>query len=103
MVKKNGFVYIRLKIGDSKSCCCLHKELAKIRQTKDSESVLFTQRWCHTKATARDRNLEFSLNKEEFKILVNSNCYYCNAIPSNIEKVNRGGKIIYESKFSRNR
>ncbi len=37
--------------------------------------------------TARDRNLDFELTKEKFKMLISSCCYYCNIIPSK--------KIIY--------
>lgn len=39
---------------------------------------------------AKGRKFEWSLSKDEFKTLVNSNCHYCGLPPSNVYKSKRG-------------
>lgn len=78
---------LKLRIGDAKSCGCLRKEyLHKHGVTKRLEpggAALncligrYTQR-------ARERNIEFSLTREQLKILFESNCHYCGIEPVQI-------------------
>lgn len=48
----------------------------------------FNKLYARYKLNAEKRNLEFNLNKEDFKILTKDNCYYCNCPPSTIMKAN---------------
>ena len=59
----------RVADGHTKSCGCL----SPYKNTESLEREIF-------KRTYSDGNLTF----EEFRILIQSNCYYCDAKPSNI-------------------
>lgn len=45
---------------------------------------------------AQKRNYVFDLTKEEFRILILSNCHYCNSPPNSIENTkNTNGHFLY--------
>lgn len=78
------------------SCGCLAKELlAKRSKKKKGESALSNKYYSY-KVKAKERGFTFNLTKEQFKEIVDKNCYYCNEIPSNISKSRtNNGDYIY--------
>lgn len=72
--------------GRTKSCGCLLKETSyKLNLKKHGESA-FNNIYCTYRKGAENRGYEFNLTKEEFKKLVDSNCFYCGAPPANEKK-----------------
>lgn len=70
----------------TRSCGCM-------RSLPAGEAV-FNRMYGHYKTGARVRDLEFSLTKQQFKILIAQNCHYCNIQPSRMAKPakkNNGG------------
>lgn len=70
-----------IKAGTTKSCGCLSGDFIsqKNRLPNNEGTVNLVLR--HYKGNAKKRNLDFSLSKDEFKLLINNNCYYCGALP----------------------
>lgn len=66
-----------LRSGNTKSCGCLHRELMS---GKPGESVL-NKTFIGYRASAKKRNLEFSLTKSQFRNLVGKKCVYCDSPP----------------------
>lgn len=65
-------------------------------QPKPFGESSFNALYCSYKCGAKSRNLEFLLTKEEFKLLVTSNCFYCNKKPSQIyNRKNSNGSFTY--------
>lgn len=89
-----------------KSCGCGKKEgyrinserLRKLHQ-KELGIAAFNALYLNYKKSANLRKLCFDLNKEEFKILTQQNCFYCNQTPSQIfpkqNPNNYNGRFIY--------
>jgi len=78
--------------GDTKSCGCLRKELYQLPFGEASFNALYS----YYKGAPKRRGVEFSLDKECFKILTQSNCYYCGKLPSQIKKTQcHNGDYIY--------
>lgn len=78
--------YNSLKLGHTRSCGCLKLELIKelgMKHRKSSGEASFNSVYRNYKRQAKSRNLEFNLNKEEFKKLTSSDCWYCGRPPSN--------------------
>lgn len=76
--------------GKIKSCGCFLPQRQKFGNS--SFKHLFYQ----YKAKARIRNYSFELNAEEFELLIQGNCYYCNIEPKQIHKKKNGfGHILY--------
>jgi hypothetical protein len=75
-----------LKPGGTKSCGCLQKEIAQsfchevFTKLPNGEKP-FNDLWSAYRRSARIRQIDFSLNKDEFRVLVVCNCYYCNRPP----------------------
>jgi hypothetical protein len=75
--------------SNTKSCGCLHNELSSDNSKKsryklanpDSGYISIMNRY---KQNAKNRDLDFNLSFEQFKLLITSSCYYCNTEPSNI-------------------
>lgn len=72
----------------TQSCGCYHKEkssenMSEInsRNSISIEVQAFGRLFNVYTHNARKRNLDFSLSKEQFKEIINKNCYYCNIIP----------------------
>lgn len=79
--------------GGTKSCGCLHK---KNVFKKEKGFANFIHTYYYYKASAKKRNLEFALNKEQFFNLTQKNCHYCAAPPSNkMSDKNCNGEFIY--------
>lgn len=64
-----------------KSCGCLNKELLKQRSIRAPGEATFNSIENSYKHWARYRNLDWKLNKEQFRNLIIQNCYYCNIEP----------------------
>lgn len=81
-----------LRVGKVNSCGCFSKE---VRSLKNGEAA-FNKVWSSYKNHARRRNYSFNLTKEEFKTLVQENCDYCGAEPSNVfSSGSNTGKYTY--------
>lgn len=66
--------------GHALSCGCWRSESSRIRATRSGCPIL-RSRWHHYKCQAQQKNREFSLTKEQFKVLVTGECHYCGAPP----------------------
>lgn len=78
-----------LTTNNTKSCGCLHNELSSKNSIKSrykiaKKSTGHNSIYVSYKNNAKKRKLEFNLDFEYFKNLLIDNCFYCNAIPSNI-------------------
>lgn len=86
-----------IKGSKSKSCGCLRRENT-IRSAIDRRLPMgvcaFNTVYAEYKACAKDREIEFGLDREEFRTLINSNCYYCNCCPENIQTTKSDPKNI---------
>ena len=83
-----------LKNGTTKSCGCLHKEMA--RRNKKSGEAAFNTIYNSYIRHSKKRNLSFNLTKQEFKNLTLGNCFYCGCEPSQIVHTRWGnGNYIY--------
>ena len=56
---------------------------------KKSTNPAFNVTFRVYQTSARNRELEWSLSEEQCEQLFNSNCYYCNNLPSNFAKVRK--------------
>lgn len=63
-----------LKCGITRSCGCLRPKL-------DYGISAFNQLVNQYKQGARQKKIIFELTTEQFKILINSKCYYCGVLP----------------------
>lgn len=71
------------------------KKLSKINKIQYGESS-FNRIYRRYKTDAKRRNLEFNIDKEKFRSLIDSNCFYCGIKPSSIQKAdNNNGEYIY--------
>jgi hypothetical protein len=74
----------------TRSCGCLHKETssinAKSKQLLPGESN-FNQLYNAYKTRAEKANLEFTLSKGFFRVIVTMNCFYCDVPPLQVKKV----------------
>ena len=77
-----GLVYSsKLRNGKSKSC----KYCARLKYPDPAFNKLF---YTYEKE-ARNRDLDFSLTREEFAMLTKQNCDYCGKDPQQISKLNK--------------
>jgi len=90
-----------LRKGSSKSCGCLASELTSVR-TKELFSLprgvaAFNDLFHRYKRQAKQREYEFNLTKEHFKMLVTSDCYYCGTPPAQVvqSRYGRNGGVTY--------
>jgi hypothetical protein len=81
-----------LKNGKVRSCGCLIKTKYSYPYGDTSFNMIFSG----YKASAKRRNLNFCLSKEEFKKLIKENCFYCGKEPCQIKKSKKGnGEFVY--------
>ena len=95
----------RLRIGKTKSCGCLRREICSSLQGKYPQSGL--QRYLGIgvgnmraviskyKQNAKKGGREYKLTEEQFKEITKKDCYYCGAKPNNERKSssNNGGYV----------
>jgi len=79
-----------LKSGNTKSCGCLPVGPPRLPEGE----VGFNGLYANYKIHAEEKSLVFDLTKEEFRKMTQENCFYCNAVPKSVYKVNTG-KYIY--------
>lgn len=86
-----------LRSGGTSSCGCYQKEQASKSRRLEKGEASFNRLYEVYKRHAIKRNLEFSLTKEEFKILTKQNCQYCGTKPSQSYKQTKdtNGSYIY--------
>jgi len=88
----------KLRNGNTKSCGCLRKEYERSGIASRLPLGLASMRGVLSdyKVSAKRRKLEFNLTEEQFKELIQQNCYYCGSKPNNISKrFNCNGSYIY--------
>lgn len=72
----------KLRTGKIKSCGCLrHKPPAN---TLAPGEASFNKIYRLYKANAKNRELSWELSKNEFRVVIKQDCYYCGVAPSNI-------------------
>lgn len=86
-----------LRNGCSKSCGCYMREQARERGLLPKGEAASNQILTRYKQQAKERGFSFRLSKKSFRALVQQNCVYCGAKPSNISKgfSKRSGDFIY--------
>jgi len=89
---KHKVIISNLKGGSVKSCGCFRKEKTdkmakgnKWKQIPKGESG-FKAIYRTYIRNAKNRNLDFELAPDEFKVLITKNCHYCNRPPSNTSR-----------------
>jgi hypothetical protein len=90
----------KLRYGSTKSCGCLRQKVAKNQSEKNKlplGQAAFNALFYSYKNGAICRNYRFDLSKSQFKLLTQSNCYYCGIAPSNImNRKSFNGHYIYQ-------
>lgn len=77
-------------LGKTMSCGCL------LGNPQPKGQASFTNLFHRYKQNAKERSIEFSLTKEQFKELTRQNCYYCNKIPNQVNAKTRfNGNYTY--------
>lgn len=80
-------VEFKLNAGELKkpyriSCGCAAKDNARIQGKKQkTEESYLNYKYGDCKRAAKNRGIEFSLSKEEFKLIIVGKCYYCDSLP----------------------
>jgi len=90
-------VTCHLRSGDVTSCGCYASEQTSKRFRKSYGEASFNSLYGSYKSSAQKRSLSFELSLEEFKKLVDGNCYYCGDIPKKKHNIksNRYGYYVY--------
>ena len=70
-----------LKNGNTKSCGCNWRKSAGLAIRKDKGLAGFNALFSKYQRSAKRREYQFNLTKEEFKSLTSMNCYYCGKPP----------------------
>lgn len=90
----------RLRSGHTQSCGCLRQDKArehcKQSFTLPTGEANFRRIFSHYRASAKRRNLNWSLTKIEFRQLISSPCYYCGQPPTQSTQLNsfENGQIL---------
>lgn len=71
---------------NTRSCGCLHKDNTRKANTKKFGEASFNSLYCTYRNKARNKNIEFTLTKQEFKQQTKKVCYYCGIRPFQIAK-----------------
>ena len=74
----------------TRSCGCLSAEMASLRRKKSAGESSFTALYHRYRRSARLRNLCFDLSRDCVRILFESACFYCAAMPSKSYATSRG-------------
>lgn len=77
-----------LRCGKSKSCGCYHREQVKLSRSS-AESLGNKAAIRSYKMTAQKRDLPWELTDEFFFALIQNECFYCGAPPSNSFEIYR--------------
>lgn len=71
------------------------------RKYAEPDESSFKAIFAKYKSKAKNKRLKFYLTEQEFRILVTSRCYLCNAPPSNRSKHRHGKKAFYYNGIDR--
>lgn len=86
---------LKCKRRKNHSCGCLkNKLISDSRKLPEGESAFNLLYKRYSISCAKSRDLTFNLDKELFKKIVISDCFYCNKSPKQIVR-NRESKFIY--------
>jgi hypothetical protein len=78
--------------GVTQSCGCLHKERITLTKGLSALNKIFDS----YKRKAKNRDINFELDKDFFIEIINKNCFYCGSKPTNLQKNPKGnGDYIY--------
>jgi ribosomal protein S27E len=81
-----------LRRGHSGSCGCYTRE----KRSKGLGISSFNELLNRYRGGAKRRNLKFDITPEQFKVIINKDCYYCGKIPNQVSKNRFGhGDYIY--------
>ncbi len=72
-----------LTSGNTKSCGCYHKDRTRELFSYPPDVIRVNRIFLDYQKRAREKNLDFALTKEQFKDLMDSDCYYCGGEPKN--------------------
>jgi hypothetical protein len=67
-----------------KSCGCLSREISGVSRRLPNGGAARNANLLKYKASAKKRNLEWSLSEEQFDLLTSGNCHYCGTEPKQI-------------------
>jgi hypothetical protein len=91
-----------IRQGKRRSCGCLKREVNKEKiKIAIQQNILpageasFNLLYATYRSSANARKLEFSLSKEEFKKLLDGDCFYCGKQPFAVHKPQIGGGYLY--------
>lgn len=90
---------IHLKNGHTKSCGCYVREHTIKKNTLPFGESSFRYLFSVYKRNAERRNLKFDISIEEFRILSQGDCYYCNIPPQMSVKRDTQSKLTNGSYF----
>lgn len=74
---------VALVRGNSKSCGCYQKDRTRELFSYPPDVIRVNRIFLDYQKRAREKNLDFALIKEQFKDLMDSDCYYCGGEPKN--------------------
>lgn len=84
---------VSLRIGQTKSCGCLQKEISteiitkgRLKRLIPGDTPSSNEVYGNYKRNAKSRNLDFILTKEEFYKITKENCFYCGVEAKQIYK-----------------
>jgi hypothetical protein len=72
--------YNNLKTGTTRSCGCLRRDACKERERRKNHPT-HGRVLSYYKRNAKNRNLEWNLDLDDFTKIINGDCYYCGAKP----------------------
>jgi hypothetical protein len=79
--EKNKIILRSDALNVTQSCGCLRNEKTSERSKINYGEASFNHLYAHYKRHARTRNLIWNLNQEDFRKLINQNCFYCGCEP----------------------
>lgn len=72
-------------VGKTMSCGCYNREMAskspRVNKLPDGVAAMKQLIWAYKRGAIK-RNLDYSINEEEFYNITQQNCHYCNIVPS---------------------
>jgi hypothetical protein len=83
-----------LKNNNTMSCGCYCKENVSKRFKKPDGFSAFHKLFDTYQRNSIKRGFKFEINEDDFREIINKNCYYCGQEPSAIQK-NRNDRYIY--------
>ncbi len=96
--KKTTVVGDSLKRKNTRSCGCYRLEKTSLPRGESGFNVLYSA----YKRSAKRRNLNFEITKEQFKELTQKNCHYCNVVAAQIRNGGKTKKTKEHSAYTYN-